>query len=504
MKTKMIRFLLSVSFLVAFSFTAEAQINVKKLGGQMKKSAEQQVEQKIKEKTASKTREALDRGGKSLDNAGSKATSSKPSSSGEVSKYANALYVSTAGTARGEGTKASPLKDVQKAIDKASNGDVIRIAEGNFLGNLDRGWMEIKDKYVSLEGGWNSDFTERNPTKYITRIQPTKAQAGTIGSHLLDIQVTSNKHSQIIIDGIFFDYGFVSEYAPADPSDPRFGCPIGCETGLIKPVGVPPNKAVRLIGGKVAGKLIIRNCMFLNGTFNAIIMSNAGGDWEIYNNVFVSNLYSSVQIDGGLNQQTNAHESTVDFHHNTVLFTWPRTKEMEDMGYGYRFRNGVDHKVHHNIFGCNNLGALDGTFDDSTLPESKRKICSSYDNLFFMNKGDIVLSGTSGGKWLYVPGKRFDEVEMLKEYENNRELSANSKLKDLIEPAYLKGFASLKVMTTESYDANSAANLYREAHGLNKQGTSTTRVSMFGNRYNFDQAIKLFGAEQGYGAQMPK
>jgi len=27
---------------------------------------------------------------------------------------------------------------------------------------------------------------------------------------------------------------------------------------------------------------------------------------------------------------------------------------------------------------------------------------------------------------------------------------------------------------------------------------------MFGNRYNFDQAIKLFGAEQGYGAQMPK
>ena len=244
--------------------------------------------------------------------------------------------------------------------------------------------------------------------------------------------------------------------------------------------------------------------MFLNGTFNAIIMSNAGGDWEIYNNVFVSNLYSSVQIDGGLNQQTNAHESTVDFHHNTVLFSWTRTKEMEDMGYGYRFRNGVDHKVHHNIFGCNNLGALDGTFDDSTLPESKRKICSSYDNLFFMNKGDIVLSGTSGGKWLYVPGKRFDEVEMLKEYENNKELSANSKLKDLIEPAYLKGFASLKVMTTENYDANSAANLYREAHGLNKQGTSTTRVSMFGNRYNFDQAIKLFGAEQGYGAQMPK
>lgn len=118
-----------------------------------------------------------------------------------------------------------------------------------------------------------------------------------------------------------------------------------------------------------------------------------------------------------------------------------------------------------------------------------------------MNKGDIVIAGTSGGKWLYVPGERFDEVEMLKKYENNKELPGSSKFKDRIDQAYLKGFASLKVMTSENYDANSAANLYREAHGLNKQGTSTTRVSMYGNRYNFDKAIELFGAEQGYGAQ---
>ena len=77
-------------------------------------------------------------------------------------------------------------------------------------------------------------------------------------------------------------------------------------------------------------------------------------------------------------------------------------------------------------------------------------------------------------------------------------------MKDFIDPLYLKGFANLKIMTTESYDPNSAANLYREAHGLNKQGTSTTRVSMFANRYSFDWAIKLFGAEPGYGAQKIK
>ena len=89
-------------------------------------------------------------------------------------KNGKAYYVSIEkGSARGAGTKEAPMKDIQKAIDSAADGDVIRIAQGNYLGPLDRGWIQIKGKYVSLEGGWNGDFTERNPVKYITRIQPS-------------------------------------------------------------------------------------------------------------------------------------------------------------------------------------------------------------------------------------------------------------------------------------------------------------------------------------------
>lgn len=416
----------------------------------------------------------------------------------------NTFYVNiNRGSARGTGTREAPMKDIQKAIDAAADGDCIFISEGNYLGTLDRGWIEIKNKYVSLQGGWNDDFSEWNPLKYITRIQPTLAQRGTIGRGVLLIESISKRTSKIVIDGIFFDLGLVHEYAKADPTDPRFGCPQGCETGRIMPVGTPPNKTIRLIGGKVAGDLIIKNCMFLNASFYGIIMTNMGGNWEICNNVFVSNLYAACEINGGLNQATSAHQSKVDFHNNTVLFSWPTTKEMESMGYGYRFRNGADHDVHHNIFGCNNFGALDGGWDDSNLPADKRKICSAYDNYFFMNKGDIVVAGTSGGAWIYVPGKRFDEVMMLQKFENNVEIPGTSPFQEIIDPAYLNGYASLKIITTESYDANSAANLYREAHGLNKQGTSTTRVSMFGNRYNFDKALQLFGADPTHGAQLP-
>ena len=267
-----------------------------------------------------------------------------------LSTTINVLYVSIErGSARAEGTKDAPMKDIQKAVDKAADGDIIRIAQGNYLGNLDRGWIQIKGKYVSLEGGWNDDFTERNPIKHITRIQPSVEQRGTIGQGLLMIESTANKNAQMIIDGLFFDLGLVHEYAKADPTDARFGCPEGCETGRIMPVGNPPNKTIRLIGGKMAGKLVIRNCMFLNASFNAIIMTNMGGDWEIYNNVFVSNLYASCEINGGLNQNTGAHQSTVDFHHNTVLFSWPTTKEMESMGYGYRFKNGADQTIMYTI-----------------------------------------------------------------------------------------------------------------------------------------------------------
>lgn len=486
MKRIIVSMLAAAAFGLIAAMPAEAQ-TLKGLGSKVKKAAEKAVS-KTESASSSKSGES------------NKLSSLKASVGG-----GNTYYVCAAtGSARGEGSKVSPLKDIQKAIDNAADGDVIRIAQGNYLGNLDRGWIEIKGKYVSLEGGWNDDFTERNPAKYITRIQPTVAQRGTIGQGLLMIEATTNRNASIVIDGIFFDLGLLHEYAKADPTDPRFGCPEGCETGRIMPVGNPPNKTIRLIGGKVAGDLTIRNCMFLNASFYGIIMTNMGGDWEICNNVFVSNLYAACEINGGLNQATGAHQSKVDFHNNTVLFSWTTTKEMESMGYGYRFRNGADHDVHDNIFGCNNFGALDGAWDDSNLPAAQRKICSAHDNLFFMNKGDIVIAGTSGGAWLYVPGRRFDEVEMLTKYENNREMDGSDKFTSVIGEAYLNGFASLKVMTTENYDANSSANLFREAHGLNKQGEMTTRVSMYGNRYNFDKAVALFSAEEGCGAQLPE
>ena len=63
----------------------------------------------------------------------------------------------------------------------------------------------------------------------------------------------------------------------------------------------------------------------------------------------------------------------------------------------------------------------------------------------------------------------------------------------------------------QTQQTNQAAKIYyvsvngkfRTATGQNMQGSETRRVSMYGNRYNFDKALRLFGAKNGYGAQKP-
>lgn len=412
----------------------------------------------------------------------------------------------TTGSNRNNGSKEAPIKDLQKAIDLAEEGSTILVAEGNYLGTLDQGFISIK-KYVSIVGGYSSDFSECDHIKHVTSIRPTTDQDRTNGNHgYMDIYVRGKRNAKIVIDGIVFDMGQQTGYCAALPDNPVTGTPEGCETGRIlltddKPscpkVGSLTPQAHQLLHGDVEGNLIVRNCVFMNGYHYGIQMGNIGGNWEIYNNVFVSNRMAACEV-RSMNQ--NPGQATLDFHNNTVLFSWCRTKHMEDMGYGLRFMTGIDVEAHNNIFGCSNLGALDRSYVDSNSQKEAARKTSAYDNFFFMNNADIILP-SGGGKWLKVKAANFEDVEQLVKYENNKELAGDDKFLEAIDAAYLKGFSQIKSMSTSSFDPNSAANLYRQAHGLNMQGTETVRVSMFGNRYPYEQVFKLFGAKAGYGAQ---
>lgn len=450
------------------------------------------------------------------DNASTQQTqAAKPAAGGTV------YYVSKSGSSRGADglTPATAKKDIQAVLDiikeKGDNGAIVRVGEGNFLGYTNQGYIEIYN-FITLEGGWNENFTERDPFKYITRIQPGEEQRGTNGSKGLittsrDLDAVGTNNSvrgTLIIDGIMLDMGLENFYKPNNPNDERNGCPSAAfETGRMEDA-VPPQIQHQIFhsDGAIAGNVIIRNCLIANSSYFGLQFNTRCGEIEIYNNVIISNRYSGVRIDGWDKEGQASH---INFHHNTVAFSWCRDKFMEDMGYGFEYMNKVSADVHHNLFVGNNYAAVARTrkLSGPDAPIEARRVTNLYDNYYFLNAADLQLPSAGGGKWTNVKCTDIEDMvdeKTLPKAENNKELPAGSPVIEAFDKDYLEAFANLKVISeSQNFNANSASNQFRQAMGMNMQGTEIRRVSMFGNRYNFDKALKLFGAMPGYGAQKP-
>lgn len=58
---------------------------------------------------------------------------------------------------------------IQQAVNASNDGDVIRVAQGSYLETV------LITKSISLEGGWNPSFTERNWDVYLTEINGDRA-----------------------------------------------------------------------------------------------------------------------------------------------------------------------------------------------------------------------------------------------------------------------------------------------------------------------------------------
>ena len=255
---------------------------------------------------------------------------------------------------------------------------------------------------------------------------------------------------------------------------------------------------------EVEGNVRISNCIFVNCRDYGIQALMGKGHIEICNNIFVACRYAACQVKGNV-KDADIPEVSLEFHHNTVLFTWTRTKAFEDMGQGFRFMNGIRTiDVHHNIFGCNSNCAVERVFYESTTAMEKAKISNLYDNYFFANKRDLELAA-SGAATISVPAARIEEAEQIgPKYEGNMEMPENEDFINAIDKPYLEGYMSLSMIKSQSYNANSAANQVNRLFGLNQQGSEIVRPSMYCNKYPWEKAKDLFGKVANYGAQMPK
>ncbi|MBO4528127.1 MAG: hypothetical protein J5743_10895, partial [Victivallales bacterium] len=252
--------------------------------------------------------------------------------------------------------------------------------------------------------------------------------------------------------------------------------------------------------GRYEGNIIIKNCVFANAGNFAVNLSLFAGEIKILNNVFVANRMESCEV-----RCSNAKAGSVkcEFAYNTVLFTWSRTDDFGDMGYGFRCMEKMESDIHHNIFGLN---VFAGVGNDKGDPKTKK--VSLDNNIFFLNKkGDAAVTISPNIKPFFVTDDAWEDFEDctgIESLEGNKSLTDPALFKDIIDKAYLEGFLAASYSEKTDYNENSAANVFREAMGMNKVGQIETKVSMFANRYPSENVLKFFGAVQGAGAQAVK
>ena len=412
------------------------------------------------------------------------------------------IYVSIGtGNNGNDGTRLKPLKNIDKALKKSKAGDTIHIASGNYFGMRGKGYLEAPVP-VRLLGGYSADFTKRNVLKYLTLIQPDNKSAAKSRKALLTFK-KSAKGNKILVDGLVFDMGKRNSYSDSA------GKPEGCITGLLhlpprfnRKKGNKPTVTEQCIyfpSTASAGDVLIQNCVFINGAKFAIQGGHKQGYFRILNNVFVANRMAAIEVfgTGGKKGPRGPTQKGGDMEiaYNTILFTWSRLKDMKDMGYGIRVMTKLSYNIHNNIIGLNVLTGIDHT------RFNRDEWIKLNNNIFFLNKqGDMMYSEPGQGQLERVVVTDFGDFDFAEVSGNTGKLPESI----AINKAYLQGFLTARYSETEDYNADSPANVLREVMGLPKQGKLSTRVSMFMNRYPLKDAIKLFGALPGTGAQLPE
>lgn len=398
------------------------------------------------------------------------------------------IYVSPTGNNANDGTdKSAPMKELDKALAKAADGDRINMAEGFYTGTFGVGFWEI-EKSIQIYGGYSPDFSVRDPFKFLTVLQPpADAFDKSASRNVLDMKKPLNG---VIIDGLIFEGGLKTPYSN-DPDPKKAGKCDGCETGmmLVGPGQKNPEGVMLVLHGN---NHIVRNCVFVNSSFGGVRakIGQAGeGDIEIYNNIFVANRMFGVEGFGL--KGTKPVGGQIHIHHNTILFSWSRLKDLGDFGYGINIQGDAAFKVHHNIIGLNiSAGISSQRFNKDLYID---------DNLFMGNKRKDFWFNPGSNTNIQIDASEFGDVEI-----QSAKGNINKNIKLPVNEAYFNGFMNAQYSEKVDYDPNSQANLIRAAFGQNKQGTIQSSVTMFANRYPWKETLKLVGVDGTYGVQSPR
>lgn len=279
-----------------------------------------------------------------------------------------------AGASGGDGSKEKPFKDPWQALEKVESGDSVHVAEGEYFGKLKSGTWKIDTTYIALIGGYDKDFTERNPWKHPTRLLTPPDVKGSKGGYTIE---GAEDHTGAIVDGFIFDKKNLNLYEKdgdllydkSDKSEHLWLARPGC---------------------------IIRNNVFLNGAAAALRV--AGGQ-TIENNIFINHVFRTVNAGGGFG-------GTFVFKNNTVLFSWDPIR----FGQG-RGSNGSLLSLEGRVVAAIDNNIFEFADNDAIRLAVEAKDVELTNNSFSKNLWSVIQRTTD---WTSVDEKEFAKLDDLK------------------------------------------------------------------------------------------
>ncbi len=388
------------------------------------------------------------------------------------------IYVTKTGSNKNPGTKDSPLKNLDKAIKTAEPYDKIYVAEGVYSGTFEVGYFEIT-KPVELYGGFNADFSKRDPLTTPTVIQTIKNKASSGVQSIFYIKETNS----VVIDGFIIDMSKHNNYSNKIPE--------GLETGyltLTNQGGTPKRSAIKIAGNDC----IIRNNVFSNISYGGIFVMqrmNMKGKILIDNNVFVN--CSQTGIEGSVLTSPNQDYKDIEISNNTFSFIFGTNFSNDNLGCAVWIKEKANFNIHHNIFAFASESAIRYLNTD--------KVTLKLDHNLFMNNRKNDIQTSISNKRVFISVEEFEDADFVESLEGNKRITKKLPL----NPDYTREFINMASEISMQYDPNTDWNQVRSILGLPTQASGTVRISFYANKYPWEESKKLFGAVSEFGAQVP-
>lgn len=418
----------------------------------------------------------------------------------------------------GEGTKAEPYGTVDEALRNAYAEDVVHVAAGDYFSAGGSGKFAINKPHITLVGGYNKDFSQRNPFKNLTRLMRGAssdprdcANSPKCGEVLQRQKIKSTKSSYNplgIIVGEKCDFAIVDGFVVDGYT--RHAYKSNDDLSLKKgPIGTP---CIQFSGGR---GVKVRNSIVLNCGGPGIKVdgmgtklgrkdkSEMGDDWsEISNTLIVNTLMQSINLRvGNMGMGAgNENRGAALLKNNTMLFNWAKGGEDYNLLVGRSTRLTVK----------NNLMGFSGYAINNGFGNNKVRLISN----------SIINGSHTAGVYKYWDKKQsnatvvVDNPKKLKGKKCSKNYACSKKSKgnkniDLtlknIDSAFFDKFMNQIASTGGGKVTMDSMNQWRRMMGLNLQGSKGSGVVNFAPMYDpgndWEKITGLCGLVEDAGVQ---